>query len=118
MTTHRLAQASYRPGQDFLPPPVSLTVTPAAPGPGEAVTLTATLRNTTGITLRGTVLYLAVGATSRSRTAWAVLRPDGRSPAAGRLGSPTMPRAASSAPPTRSSTSTGTAPTAPAPPRC
>ncbi|MGI5192598.1 beta-glucosidase [Streptomyces sp. CA-288835] len=61
MTTHRLAQAVYRPEQDFLPPPVSLTVTPATPGPGQAVTLTATLKNTTGITLRGTVLYLAVG---------------------------------------------------------
>ncbi|MFI1488612.1 beta-glucosidase [Streptomyces sp. NPDC020747] len=61
MTTHRPAQAAYRPEQDFLPPPVSLTVTPATPEPGEAVALTATLRNTTGITLRGTVLYLAVG---------------------------------------------------------
>ncbi|MEV0637800.1 beta-glucosidase [Streptomyces sp. NPDC050619] len=52
---------AYRPEQDFLPPPVSLTVTPATPGPGQDVTLTATLENTTGITLRGTVLYLAVG---------------------------------------------------------
>lgn len=32
MTTNRLAQAAYRPEQDFLPPPVSLTVTPATPG--------------------------------------------------------------------------------------
>ncbi|WP_326573675.1 beta-glucosidase [Streptomyces sp. NBC_00481] len=61
MTTNRLAQAAYRPEQDFLPPPVSLTVTPATPGPGQALTLTATLKNTTGITLRNTVLYLAVG---------------------------------------------------------
>ncbi|WP_405961792.1 beta-glucosidase [Streptomyces sp. NBC_00024] len=61
MTTNRLAQAAYRPEQDFLPLPVSLTVTPATPGPGQALTLTATLKNTTGITLRNTVLYLAVG---------------------------------------------------------
>ncbi|NGO07180.1 beta-glucosidase [Streptomyces sp. HC44] len=60
MTTHSLAQAAYRSEQDFLPPPVSLTITPATPGPGQVVTLTATLKNTTGITLRGTVLYLAV----------------------------------------------------------
>jgi len=51
---------AYRPEEDFLPPPVSLTVTPAAPEPGEAVTLSATLTNTTRIELRGTVLYLAV----------------------------------------------------------
>ncbi|WP_329375551.1 beta-glucosidase [Streptomyces sp. NBC_01483] len=51
---------AYRPEEDFLPPPVSLTVTPPAPEPGKAVTLTATLTNTTRIALRGTVLYLAV----------------------------------------------------------
>jgi len=61
MTTHSLARAAYRSERDFLPPPVSLTVTPATPEPGQAVALTATLKNTTGITLRGTVLYLAVG---------------------------------------------------------
>ncbi|MFD6168691.1 beta-glucosidase [Streptomyces coeruleorubidus] len=55
-----------RPEQDFLPPPVSLTVTPATPEPGQTVTLTATLKNTTRITLRGTVLYLAVGGTADS----------------------------------------------------
>ncbi|MGW3109125.1 beta-glucosidase [Streptomyces sp. NPDC001100] len=51
---------AYLPEEDFLPPPVSLTVTPPAPEPGRAVTLTATLTNTTGIALCGTVLYLAV----------------------------------------------------------
>ncbi|MGW2640641.1 beta-glucosidase [Streptomyces sp. NPDC001348] len=51
---------AHRPEEDFLPPPVSLTVTPPAPEPGQAMTLTATLTNTTGIALRGTVLYLAV----------------------------------------------------------
>jgi hypothetical protein len=52
--------SAYRPEEDFLAPPVSLTFTPAAPEPGKSVTLTATLTNTTRITLRGTVLYLAV----------------------------------------------------------
>ncbi|MFI7502861.1 beta-glucosidase [Streptomyces sp. NPDC049687] len=56
---------AYRPEEDFLPPPVSLTVTPPAPDAGQAVTLTATLTNTTGIALRGTVLYLAVDATAK-----------------------------------------------------
>lgn len=51
---------AYRPEEDFLSPPVSLTVTPAAPEAGKAVTLTATLTNSTRIALRGTVLYLAV----------------------------------------------------------
>jgi hypothetical protein len=51
---------TYRPEEDFLPPPVSLTVTPPAPEPGRPLTLTATLTNTTRIDLRGTVLYLAV----------------------------------------------------------
>ncbi|MFF0160520.1 beta-glucosidase [Streptomyces sp. NPDC005263] len=51
---------SYRPEQDFLSPPVSLTVTPSALEAGKAVTLTATLTNTAAIALRGTVLYLAV----------------------------------------------------------
>ncbi|GAA2494525.1 beta-glucosidase [Streptomyces longisporus] len=51
---------AYRPEEDFLPPPVSLTVTPSDPEPGKTVTLTATLTNTTRIALRGTVLYLAV----------------------------------------------------------
>ncbi|MGW2572884.1 beta-glucosidase [Streptomyces sp. NPDC001537] len=51
---------AYRPEEDFLPPPVSLTVTPSDPEPGKAVTLTATLTNSTRIALRGTVLYLAV----------------------------------------------------------
>ncbi|MET7781984.1 beta-glucosidase [Streptomyces sp. NPDC005388] len=54
---------AYRPEEDFLPPPVSLTVTPPAAEPGKAVTLTATLTNTTRVALRGTVLYLAVGDT-------------------------------------------------------
>ncbi|MEU1268444.1 CARDB domain-containing protein [Streptomyces sp. NPDC005799] len=52
--------SAYRPEEDFLPPPVSLTVTPAAPEPGKTVTLTATLTNTSRIALRGTTLYLAV----------------------------------------------------------
>ncbi|MEW2399681.1 beta-glucosidase [Streptomyces sp. NPDC046862] len=56
---------AYRPEEDFLPPPVSLTVTPPAPEPGKAVTLTAVLTNTTGIALRGAVLYLAVDDTSK-----------------------------------------------------
>jgi hypothetical protein len=56
---------AYRPEEDFLPPPVSLSVTPAAPEPGKAVTLTATLTNTTRIALRGTVLYLAVDGTGQ-----------------------------------------------------
>ena len=51
---------TYRPEEDFLPPPVSLTFTPPVPEPGKAVTLTATLTNTTRIALRGAVLYLAV----------------------------------------------------------
>ncbi|WP_330293281.1 beta-glucosidase [Streptomyces sp. NBC_00576] len=51
---------TYRPEEDFLAPPVSLTFTPPAPEPGKSVTLTATLTNTTRIVLRGTVLYLAV----------------------------------------------------------
>ncbi|MEU0071500.1 beta-glucosidase [Streptomyces sp. NPDC006332] len=50
----------YRPEEDFLSPPVSLTVAPSAPEAGKSVTLTATLTNTATITLRGTVLYLAV----------------------------------------------------------
>lgn len=48
----------YRPEEDFLAPPVSLTFEPAAPEPGQSVTLTAELTNTTRIALRGTVLYL------------------------------------------------------------
>jgi hypothetical protein len=51
---------AYRPEEDFLSPPVSLTVTPSTLEAGKAVTLTATLTNTATITLRGTVLYLAV----------------------------------------------------------
>jgi hypothetical protein len=51
---------AYRPEEDFLSPPVSLTVAPAAPEAGKTVTLTATLTNSTRIALRGTVLYLAV----------------------------------------------------------
>ncbi|MGW0584968.1 beta-glucosidase, partial [Streptomyces sp. NPDC002920] len=47
-----------------LAPPVSLTVTPPAPDAGQAVTLTATLTNSTGISLRGAVLYLAVDDTA------------------------------------------------------
>ncbi|MDX2521197.1 sialidase family protein [Streptomyces stelliscabiei] len=52
--------STYRPEEDFLPPPVSLSHEPAAPEPGQAVTLTATLTNTTRITLCGTVLHLSV----------------------------------------------------------
>ncbi|MFJ9250652.1 beta-glucosidase [Streptomyces sp. NPDC101776] len=59
MNAHR-PESAYGPEEDFLPPPVSLTVTPPAPEPGGSVTLAATLTNTTGIALRGTVLYLAV----------------------------------------------------------
>ncbi|WOT38565.1 beta-glucosidase [Streptomyces coeruleorubidus] len=55
---------TYRPEEDFLPPPVSLTFTPSAPEPGKAVTVSATLTNTTRIALRGTVLYLAVDDTA------------------------------------------------------
>jgi hypothetical protein len=51
---------AYRPEEDFLSPPVSLTVTPSALEAGKAVTLTATLTNTATIALRGAVLYLAV----------------------------------------------------------
>ncbi|CAM5714383.1 hypothetical protein SALBM311S_01385 [Streptomyces alboniger] len=51
---------AYRPEEDFLSPPVSLTVAPPAPEAGKTVTLTATLTNSTRIALRGTVLYLAV----------------------------------------------------------
>ncbi|GGK69248.1 beta-glucosidase [Streptomyces flaveus] len=50
----------YRSEEDFLTPPVSITLEPPAPEPGQAVTLTAELTNTTRITLRGTVLYLSV----------------------------------------------------------
>lgn len=116
MTTHRLAQAAYRPEQDFLPPPVSLTVTPAAPGPGEAVTLTATLKNTTGITLRGTVLYLAVGDNEESDGLGGIA--PGRSVT--RTWKTRLPDDAeewSPASRTRSSTCTRTDPTAPARPR-
>ncbi|ELP70280.1 beta-glucosidase [Streptomyces turgidiscabies] len=49
----------YRPEEDFLAPPVSLSYEPAAPEPGQAVTLTAELTNTTRIALRGTVLYFS-----------------------------------------------------------
>lgn len=57
----------YRPEEDFLTPPVSLTFEPATPGPGEAVTLTAELTNTTRIALRGTVLcFSADGGTGRT----------------------------------------------------
>ncbi|MFE7243060.1 beta-glucosidase [Streptomyces sp. NPDC057580] len=54
------AHRPYRPEEDFLQPPVTLTVAPTAPKAGEAVTLTATLTNTARIALRNTVLYLAV----------------------------------------------------------
>ncbi|WP_210571176.1 beta-glucosidase [Streptomyces sp. GESEQ-4] len=50
----------YRSEEDFLTPPISITLEPPAPEPGQAVTLTAELTNTTRITLRGTVLYLSV----------------------------------------------------------
>ncbi|WP_030978553.1 hypothetical protein [Streptomyces sp. NRRL S-1824] len=50
----------YRPEEDFLTPPVSLTFDPAAPDPGGVVTLSAKLTNTTRIALQGTVLYLSV----------------------------------------------------------
>ncbi|MET7650035.1 MULTISPECIES: beta-glucosidase [unclassified Streptomyces] len=55
---------AYRPEEDFLSPPVSLTFTPSAPEPGKAVSLTATLTNTTRIALRGAVLYLAADDTA------------------------------------------------------
>ncbi|MEV1080245.1 beta-glucosidase [Streptomyces sp. NPDC050211] len=54
------AYRPYRPEEDFLAPPVTLTVAPTTPKAGEEVTLTATLTNTTRIALRDTVLYLAV----------------------------------------------------------
>ncbi|UUU19309.1 beta-glucosidase [Streptomyces sp. DSM 40750] len=50
----------YRSEEDFLAPPVSITVEPSAPEPGQAVTLTAELTNTTRIALRGSVLYLSM----------------------------------------------------------
>jgi hypothetical protein len=56
----------YRSDEDFLTPPVSITVEPPAPEPGQAVTLTAELTNTTRIALRGTVLYLSVGGAGQS----------------------------------------------------
>lgn len=56
---------AYRPEEDFLAPPVSLTLTPPAPEAGKTVTLTATLTNTARIALRGTVLYLAVDDTGK-----------------------------------------------------
>lgn len=56
----------YRSEEDFLAPPVSIAIEPAAPEPGQAVTLTAELTNTTRITLRGTVLYLSVGGSGQS----------------------------------------------------
>ncbi|MFJ1808167.1 MULTISPECIES: beta-glucosidase [unclassified Streptomyces] len=55
---------AYRPEEDFLSPPVSLTVTPSALEAGKTVTLTATLTNTATVALRGTVLYLAVDDTA------------------------------------------------------
>jgi hypothetical protein len=57
---------TYRPEEDFLTPPVSITLEPSAPEPGQAVTLTAELTNTTRIALRGTVLYLSVGGADQS----------------------------------------------------
>lgn len=56
----------YRSEEDFLAPPVSITIEPSAPEPGQAVTLTAELTNTTRIALRGTVLYLSVGGSGQS----------------------------------------------------
>lgn len=56
----RRAHRPYRPEEDFLQPPVTLTVAPTVPKAGETVTLTATLTNTARIALRDTVLYLAV----------------------------------------------------------
>ncbi|MGY0057210.1 CARDB domain-containing protein [Streptomyces sp. LZ34] len=55
----------YRPEEDFLSPPVSLTVSPTSPEAGSAVTLTATVTNTAPIALGDTVLYLAVDGTGR-----------------------------------------------------
>ncbi|MFJ9379545.1 CARDB domain-containing protein [Streptomyces sp. NPDC101455] len=55
----------YLPDEDFLSPPLSLTVSPAAPEAGSTVTLTATLTNTTGITLRDTAFHLTVNGTGK-----------------------------------------------------
>ncbi|MEV5954759.1 beta-glucosidase [Streptomyces sp. NPDC051987] len=57
---------TYRADEDFLNPPVSLTVSPDSPAAGSAVTLTSTFTNSTAITLRGTVLYLAAGGSARA----------------------------------------------------
>jgi hypothetical protein len=65
MSTTRTHRQTYRPDEDFLTPPVSLTVSPSAPESGSAVTLTATLTNTARVGLLGTVLYLAVNGTGR-----------------------------------------------------
>lgn len=65
MNTGRTHRQTYRPDEDFLTPPVSLTVVPSAPESGSAVTLTATLTNTARVGLLGTVLYLAVNGTGR-----------------------------------------------------
>lgn len=50
----------YRPEDDFLSPPVTLTVLPPDPQAGTPITLTSTLTNTAHLPLRDTVLYLAV----------------------------------------------------------
>ncbi|WP_262700766.1 MULTISPECIES: beta-glucosidase [Streptomyces] len=55
----------YRPEEDFLGPPISLTVSPTSPEAGSVVTLTATVTNTARIALGDTVLYLAVDGTGR-----------------------------------------------------
>ena len=65
MSTGRTHRQTYRPDEDFLAPPVSLTVAPSAPESGSAVTLTATLTNTARVGLLCTVLYLAVNGTGR-----------------------------------------------------
>ncbi|WP_406443372.1 beta-glucosidase [Streptomyces sp. NBC_00631] len=57
---------TYRADEDFLNPPVSLTVSPESPRAGSTVTLTGTFTNSTAITLGGTVMYLAAGGARRA----------------------------------------------------
>lgn len=68
----------YRPEEDFLTPPVSLTLEPPAPEPGQTVTLTAELTNTTRIALRGTVLYFSVDGAGQASSVLGTVAP-GRS---------------------------------------
>lgn len=108
---------TYRPEQDFLTPPVSITVEPPAPEPGQAVTLTAELTNTTRIALRGTVLYLSVGGAGQSSSVLGKVAPGKSVTRTWKTRLPDEAEEWSPASRTRSSTCTRTDPTAPARPR-